>query len=128
MKKLNLLFTLLMLSVTAIVFTSCSEDEPADAGTAVAGRYAGQLISGGSIVEQRCFVTLERYSANDVKLTLESDNHNINSAIFKVNNNGSEYSLTSDTYDAYGTIKGATLNFYYSTSSSYSYSFTGEKQ
>ncbi len=126
MKTFKLFRIMLIACIACINFTSC-EDEPVDAATAIQGRYAGELISGGSIVEDRCFITVERYSSSDVRITLESDNYNLNPIIVQVTDYGEFYRLSSSSYDISGTIKGNTLNFFYS-SGEYGYSFIGEKQ
>lgn len=130
MKKKNYYFSMLLLILLLGICSGCGKDdkdEPTDMAAAIAGRYSGELISGGDVVENRCFVEIVRYSESDVKLTLESDDYNLNSIIMKVNATSTGYEITSEKYSARGTIRGKTLNFYYS-SSNYSYTFSGDKQ
>ena len=76
MKTLRYLSMVLVLIVTSIAFTSCSNDdndEPssADYASEVSGVYSGQLSTNGYILEDAYLVYINKITSSTVQLTAD---------------------------------------------------------
>ena len=137
MKRISNFFVLSMLMlVTVISLTSCSEDDDQtpdyNSTEAIAGTYLGQLNMIGISDDEAevAYVTLTRKSSSSVSCTIESEGWNVNMAAVNltVTFNGNIVNLKSETSKTIsGQIINGNLQLTYETASGNVFQFLGKK-
>ena len=129
------LLPFLLMAVCAVSFTACSSDDddeggPADAASAIAGEYEGNVSLTGYTGSIPTVITLDKRNSELVDMKMdcaEIDLHYDFNAISVEENEGGSYTIRNSGNTVFGTVTGSNLTVNLSSSSG-SILFTGVKR